>query len=224
MALIINNSRVLGGIRCRWNGANSNRYEDIIVRQNIYSNSTIDKKSGIPSGTKVPGSYLLPIMDGGLSSFTLLNASIGTEASLKAGVNLVATLSASITLTTAEIGLIIDLLASLAASGDITTAQMGAIANLTSSIQASGAITTADLGAIITIAASLSASGSFTTAFSTSLANMSAFIGGPPELSPEALAVAVWDYLKSNPTIEGSMKDVLEKAKQSADNAFAVSS
>lgn len=42
--------------------------------------------------------------------------------------------------------------------------------------------------------------------------------------SPELIAAAVWDYLKSNPTVTNSMKEQLEKAKTAAENSFAVSS
>lgn len=213
MALLNNNNRFLGGCRCRWNGANTNRYEDVTVRQNIYTSTTVDKKSGIPAGTKPPGSWVLPIMDGGLSSFTLLHG-IGSVsfAHVQAGLSMVSALSAQISVTTAQLGLIIDLLSNISASGNITTAQLSAVADISASISATGTINTAQLGAIIDMFANLAGAGQFTTAFSTSLADMQADIGGPSPLSPQGLAEAVWAAAIVDNTDPGTMGSLLLSA------------
>jgi hypothetical protein len=180
--------------------------------------------SAIPNGYSPPYAWSMAQITGGLASYTQLTASIEkTNALLALGVNIDADLSASIVETQAILALIVALAADLSASGNITDANMAIILLLESALSASGSFTDAQLNNILGIMAALSASGVLTPNVTT-LVNLSATIGGPAELSPEGLAEAVWNYLKANPTTTGSMKEVLEKAKLSADNAFAVSS
>ena len=196
MALKFNGVRIIGCVLSRFTGGTSLVAFPLLLtptRQNIYVGTNIDKKTGTPSGSLAPASYLLPMRAGGLSSFTLLNGSVSVSATAIAGARMVANLTAEISLTTGELGLIINLLSALSSSGDLTTAELGAVASIEAAISASGALTTADISAIITIMAALEASGSFTTAFSNSLANMESTIGGPAELSPEGLAESLLD-------------------------------
>lgn len=184
----------------------TNTYVDQAVKNNIYTGTTVDQKTGIPSGTKIPGSILMPVKDGGMSSFTLMKAEGNLTAQAEAGLNLEASLSASGDLQ-ANLGLILNLLANLSASGNLTTAQLGAVADMTANLTASGTFTTAQLGAIIDLSAELSASGSL-NGFCTSLANMVANIGGAEPLSPQGLATALLD----NSDIESgySMREILK--------------
>lgn len=180
--------------------------------------------TAVPNGYSHPSSWAMAQISGGLASYNQLSAGASkTDALLALGINIDADMSASMVESQAILALIVALIADLNASGTITDANMAIILLMEAALSASGGLTDAQLQVIVGLAASLTASGAITNNITT-LVNLSADIGGPAELSPEGLAQAVWNYLKANPTETGSMKEVLEKAKQSADNAFAVSS
>jgi hypothetical protein len=179
--------------------------------------------TAIPNGYTHPGTWSMAQISGGLASYNQLTAELSeTDALLALGINIDASMSASIVETQAVLALIVALQAALAASGNITDANMASLL-LLAALLGAGSITTAELNIIVGLLASLAASGVLDNSITT-LVNLSADLGGATPLSPEGLAQAVWNYLKANPTETGSMKEVLEKAKLSADNAFAVSS
>jgi hypothetical protein len=192
-----------------------------MLRNRFFSTA---KFSAIPSGYVHPYSWAMAQVSGGLASHKQLSATFSETNALSAlGINIEAALSASLVESNAVLALIVALQASLSAGGSFTDAQLAIILLLQANLSASGSYTNAQLNSIVGMIAALSASGTITNNI-TNLVNLSSTIGGPAELSPEGLAQAVWNYLKANPTTTGSMKEVLEKAKQSADNAFAVSS
>jgi len=178
-----------------------------------------------PRGYLPPYSWILPIKDGGLSTSAERMAAELTEGTnaLGSGLPMSAAMSGSITITDAALGLIVSLQAALTASLTITDAELAATLNMVTSMSASGQITDATLGAIVSIISSMSAAG---TLNATALVGvfMEWSVGGPEELSSQGLAIAVWNYLKENETVDGSMKEELQKAKTAAENAFAVSS
>lgn len=149
------------------------------------------KFNATPSGYEPPYSWVLAQIGGGLASFTRLSASGSlTTADMAGGINLEAALAASSSLTTANLELVVALVASLTASGSITTANLVGTVELAASLAASGLLTTANTGAIVEMAAALAASIS-TSANLTGLAHMSADITSVTELSPQSLAAAV---------------------------------
>lgn len=151
------------------------------------------KFSGIPSGYSHPGSWSMAQSSGGLASYNQLSASIsGTEGLLALGINIDASLSATMTDTQAILALIVALIADLSASGSISDANMAIILLLESALSASGGLTDAQLQVIVGLAASLVASGTLTNSITT-LVNISADIGGAPELSPAGLVAELLD-------------------------------
>jgi hypothetical protein len=217
MALIGNGNRILGANRCRYGGGSAtNTYVDAPTRQVSYLNQTIDKKSGIPSGTNPPGSYCLPIKAGGLASFTLMKSSVTFIGTPQVALNLFGAIEGTGSFTTAELGIISYLVLSMTGSGSFTSSQISLVTDLTATINASGTFTTAQLGIIVNILVDMDASGNF-AALANTLVNISLSFGGPATLSPEGLAQAVWNYLKANPTTTGSMKEVMEKVKANTD-------
>ena len=178
----------------------------------------------IPVGYSHPMSWVMARKPGGIASLKQLKSSgVITESVLARALNIAASLDASIVETQTILALIVALVADIQASGNVTDANMAIILLLESSISSTGTFTTVQLGNILGLVSYLSASGQLSNSITT-LVNMSAELGESVNpLSPTALAEAVWNYLQANPTTTGSMKEVLEKAKQSADNAFAVS-
>lgn len=180
---------------------------------------------GTPRGYLPPHSWILPQKAGGISTSAeqMAASSSITAATLGKGFPMTAALNASLTLTDAALGLIVSLEIALSASLTITDAELAASAALIASMSASGQLSNVQLGAVVDMVTSLSASGTLTAETLVGVF-MEWSVGGPTELSPEGLAQAVWNYSKTNTTVEETMKDELQKAKRSADNAFAVSS
>lgn len=154
------------------------------------------KFTAIPDGYTPPYSWGMPRISGGLASHTLLTAAISGTGTASGGKALTAALSAAITLTNGDLGLIVSLLAAISASGTLTNAELAATAGLSAAISASGTITDAQLGAVVSMLSSLSASGTLSLDnFAT--ANMEADISSVTELSPSSLANAVWNSVLS---------------------------
>lgn len=165
--------------------------------------------AAIPSGYVPPYAFALPKQSGGLASYKNISASISnTNALLAIGINIDANLDATITKTDAILALIVALQADLSASGTITDANMAIILLLQAAISASGTITDAQLGNILGLAASLSANMTLTNSI-TNLVNLSADIGGAPELSPDGLAAALLNALLADYNEPGSVGEAL---------------
>ena len=168
------------------------------------------KFSAIPNGYVHPYTWAMAQVSGGLASYEQIEARLEkTNAILALGINIDANLNATLVEQQAILALIVALVSSITASGTISDANMAIILLLEADLIASGIISTAQLGNILGLFSSLSASGTLSPDV-TNLVNLSAVIGGPAELSPQGLAEAVWNYLTSNPTTVGSMKEVIE--------------
>lgn len=161
----------------------------------------------IPSGYYGGYAWAMPQTVGAMSSFTAASGVIVPTVNLAGGYNLLASQNISITVTNAQLDQIVTFIASslmsLISSGEMTAAVQ---------LQLSGVMsiaTNVNIQAIINTTASGSMSIG-TTAILTALAHMEAETGGPTPLSPEGLAVAVWDYLQSEPTQSASMKEAVE--------------
>jgi len=151
------------------------------------------KFSAIPNGYVHPYSWASAQVSGGLASYRQLSAQISEpDAELALGINVDASLSASLVTTDAALALIVALEAALSASGQLTDANMAIILLLESALSAGGTLTTADLNVIVGLIASLSASGTLANSI-TNLVNLSADIGGAPELSPQGLSEELLD-------------------------------
>ena len=178
-----------------------------------------------PRGYLPPYSWILPIKDGGLSTSAEKMAAELSEngAVLISGLPISSSITANLTISDAALGLIVALEIALSASLTISDAELAASAALVATMSASGQFTDVEMGAIISMISALSANG---TLNATPLVGvfMEWSVGGPEELSSQGLAIAVWNYLKENETVDGSMKEELQKARTAAENAFAVSS
>ena len=227
MALIGNYSALNGTVYRQFTGGIASGYVGCTVPNSALKNrffGAFDKTSATFNGYLHPMAYVMPMRAGGMASNVQANGTIQSIlAQLFAGRNAEASSTSQIIVTNARADLIIAMIA------DAILAITTFVAGLSAAVSGSGSSTmtlatiSAQLGGIFDVSASGQMTLNVSTAM-TALANMIAEAGGATPLSPEGLAEAVWNYLKANPTTTGSMKEVLEKAKLSADNAFAVSS
>jgi hypothetical protein len=178
---------------------------------NIYaSEADVSDRSGIPNGYNT-GAILLPLKDGGMSIYEpeILNL-VKLNADAKMGRNAEVSASLSITVTNAQADQIVSLEGSGALA--ITVSNAGLSAGVQASASGNLIITgNFSLGGIIPVEASSALSITPNTTM-TALANMIATAGGPPPLSPEGLAVAVWSENLSGYNTTSTAGKVLKDA------------
>lgn len=158
--------------------------------------------------------------EGAIASYTGVYGEGDLASAIAAGRYLAANLAGDSSVN-AVIELLASIIAQLDGSGDLTGnlfAALAAAAALNGSGDLSGSIE-----AIAYILSQLDGDSTLNLTIE-SKGVIAATITTVTELSPQNLSEAVWSYLKTNPTIAGSMKEELHKAKTAAENAFAVSS
>lgn len=124
--------------------------------------SGIDKKNGTPEGYSPPYSFIMPLRDGGMSSFGLVSGngdvSIGI---LSGGKSLTIALTGSgRVIQDSSLSLLVRILASLTGAGEITDAsQISLFMNMVATISASGEITPSSITSIAVCAAQITGAG-----------------------------------------------------------------
>lgn len=174
--------------------------------------STLQKYNSNPVGYRPPYCQLIAQTNGGLGSYKQLSGSLSTtNGNIAGGKNAQAALSASIVLSSAEMGLVVQLLASIAASISVTNASLAAILEMVANtISASGTLNTPILGALASVQASLLASIDVTTAsMNNSRGFMTAEITPYTELSPQSLAASLLNSLLADFNDAGTVGEAL---------------
>lgn len=166
--------------------------------RNIFINDyvqTIDRANAVPIGYTHPYNWVMPQKDGGMASLRLLSGSISFAGEGSGGLNAVASISGTISVSNAALGLIVSATASISASGTITNAELAAVlALIANGLSASGTLNTPILGALAGLQSGLSGSITVSTAsMADSAGYMEADILPYTELSPESLAISLLD-------------------------------
>lgn len=130
--------------------------------------------------------------DGGMASFTRIGMQLDGGAQASGGVNVGASITGTVVVTSAQLGLIVQAVAALTAAGTIAPFGMTGIIAAAASLSATGTMTPAVLGALASSLASLTAMLTATASTMRAVGNMTADILPYTALSPEALARAVW--------------------------------
>lgn len=171
----------------------------------------------VPNGYLPPYSFVIPQYSGGMASYTQSTSSISKNAAnLAGGRNLSGSSTIVITLTSAQLDQIVNAVGSSSISMTATIANLAAAAGISGSSSVSIAVNSAQLGAIISALASSTVAVT-TNSTLTALAFLEAEAGGATPLSPEGLANAVWEALKSDHQTEGTMAYELNKKLNLAD-------
>lgn len=178
--------------------------------RNVYSAASWSDKSGIPDGVRAPYAWLLPLKAGGLASRYIIMGTGSLTASGALGRNMGGALTGSGTLTGAG-ALIVSAAAALTGSGSITTADLLAILQATAALTGSGSITAADLEALGWMLADLAGEGEV-EGVSYAIGNMLADIQPFTDLSPQALAAAVWSTVAADANDPGTMGEKVNDA------------
>ena len=182
------------------------------------------KLAGTPNGYSHPGSWVLPLTGGGMSSYKQMETSIVTTlAELAGGINAESNITGSISITQAQLDQIANLTAAITGNINVTQAQLAAVSALQASITASMTITDAQLGAIIDMLASLNASFNLTNANNFATANIEADLSVTTgTATPQQIAAEVWDTILADHQTVGSTGKALNDAG-SAGNPWSAS-
>lgn len=158
------------------------------VRGRYCQTGGFDAKYGTPNGYRPPGSWVIPIKSGALSSTNLINGAGTFAVSGEMGVNGSATLTGSGDL--AAIGqLVVSAIATLTGSGELS-GNIVAVLNAAATLAGSGDLAGA-MNALGWLAVTMDGTGSLTlTSYATG--DLAAAITPFSELSPETLSAAVW--------------------------------
>lgn len=170
--------------------------------------------AGTPNGYSHPGSWVLPLVGGGMSSYKTMEVSIvETVANLVAGINIDSNITGEISITQAQLDQIANLTAAITGNINVTQAQLAAVSALQASITASMTITDAQLGAIIDMLAALNASFNLTNANNFATANIEADLSVTTgTATPQQIAAEVWDTILADHQIAGSTGKALNDA------------
>jgi hypothetical protein len=148
----------------------------------------------LPNGYLPPYSYLLPIKPGGMGSNTLVAGSGQVSGNLAGGLNAVATLNGSGTISSALAQLVVSAIATLTGVGTINAAPLIGVVNAGATLTGSGDLT-ANLKAIAHAVTTLTGAGSLSVT-PRATGSMGATIQAGGELLTSAsIATAVWETL-----------------------------
>lgn len=203
----------LAKVRSNWNTPGASR--------NITAGQGMDDDLvAVPSGGRPPYSWVIAKTSGALSSFNQIIGTGNLTASGAMGITTTSAMSGTSTFT--AVGDVIANMQSTMTGTSTFTANASVVINALATLSGTSTFTGA-IGALAFLDVTMTGTSTF-TAGSSGPGTMSALISNAAALSPEALSVAVWDYLKTNPTTPGTMKDELQKTRLAAENSFAVSS
>ena len=183
--------------QCNKSGANRGRFSGWAAYSPL---------AATPNGYTPPYSWVLPIDGGGMSAWNQLSGSGTFTASGALGLNAEAALTGSGSLS-ATMQLIVSAVASISATGSLS-GNLLAVLNAVASLDGSGTLT-ATLIADAHATAALTGTGSL-TAPPYAEGELAAEILPYTELSPQALATAVWDALATDSNLTGSMGEVVQ--------------
>jgi len=168
--------------------------------------------AGVPDGYTHPGSYLLPMKAGALSSHNNVTGSGGiTDADGWAVRLAVAALTGTGGIT-ADGGLIVQLAAALVGSGTVTAANLQAFLAAVADISGSGTISSADLEGFGAILAALTGSGTATGSILTGVGELTADILSYGDLTVEGMRDAVWNAVAASYNDVGTMGEKMNDA------------
>lgn len=165
--------------------------------------------SATPNGYLAPGSWVLPMKSGSMSSYTVSTGAIAnTVAVMYAGRNLEGTATGTMVLTNAQLDQVIAMIASALLSMSVANGGLSAAVSMDASALLAIQTLSAQLGGIFDVtASSLMTMNPAVTM--TALANMDAEAGGPTPLSPEGLAAAILNSILADYNDSGSVGEAL---------------
>ncbi len=174
-------------------------------------------KSGFPTATEPPYSFILAPKGSLLSSTTLVEGGGSITSGLSLGINIESNLAGTSDITSANLSLIVQLASNLAGSGNITTANLVGTIALAATLTSTGNIT-AGLSLIASMNTTLIGTGSISGALLTGIASMSATIYvNQSEATIQQIVEGVWNALTADFNNANTMGEVMNNMGAAAD-------
>ena len=174
------------------------------------------KRDGFPTGTNPPYSLIMGDKGALLSSTTTSNGTATMTSGLSSGINILADLDGSGTITDAQLALVISLAASLTGDGTITTASLVGVVSLAASLTGTGSLT-AGLNVIAFMNAILAGTGSVTADLKGTLSMAANIYVNQSEAEVQQLVDGVWNALTADYNNPNTMGEVMNNMGASAD-------
>jgi hypothetical protein len=156
---------------------------------------------------------MIPQDSGAISSINNVEGAASVEAALASGKAMTSDLAGVGSMSSANLKLVVSLISDLAGSGLVSSAALNSSLAMAAALIGSGSIS-AGLNVLAYCVAAISGTGTV-AATGRGQANMSADVLPYTELSPQALAAAVWEAVASEFNAAGTMGEKLNDAGSS---------
>jgi len=174
------------------------------------------KRDSFPTGTNPPYSIVMGDKGALLSSTTTINGVASQASGLSMGINILAGLTGSGTITDAQLSLITALAASLNGSGTITTASLVGIVSLAASLSGTGSLT-AGLNVIAYMNSVLAGTSSVTAGLRGTLSLEANIYVNQSEADVQQIVDGVWNALTADYNASGTMGEAMGNAGAGGD-------
>ncbi len=174
------------------------------------------KRDGFPTGTNPPYSLIIGDKGALLSSTTQINGSGDAGGNISSGINILADLEGSGTISAASLSLIVQLASDISSSGTITTANLVGVVSLQASLAGTGSLS-AGLSLISFMNAVLAGDGSLTASLRGTLSMSADIYVNQSQATVQELVSGVWNALTSQYDQAGSMGEAMAAAGSAGD-------
>lgn len=174
------------------------------------------KRDGFPTGTNHPYSIIMGDKGALLSATTQINGSGTVTVNVSSGINLLADLDGSGTISAANLSLVVSLAAGLTGSGTITTASLVGVVSLQASLAGTGSLD-AGLSLISFMSAVMEGSGTLTAGLRGTLSMSAAIYVNQSTATVRELVDGVWNALTADYANAGSTGGALAAAGSAGD-------
>jgi hypothetical protein len=174
------------------------------------------KRDGFPTGTNVPYSIIMGDKGALLSATTQINGSGVVTSELSSGINILANLNGSGTISAANLSLVVSLAAGLTGSGTITTASLVGVVSLQASLAGTGSLA-AGLSLISYMNSVMEGSGTLTAGLRGTLSMSAAIYVNQSTATVRELVDGVWNALTADYANAGSTGQSLAAAGSAGD-------
>jgi len=174
------------------------------------------KRDSFPSGTNIPYSIVMGDKGGLLSATTTTNGSGSVSSGLSMGINILADLDGTGTITSAQLSLITSLAAGLTGSGTITTASLVGIVSLSASLSGTGSLT-AGLNVIAYMNSVLVGTSSVTAGLRGTLSMSADIYVNQSQATVTQIVDGVWNALTADYNASGTMGEAMGNAGAGGD-------
>jgi hypothetical protein len=179
------------------------------------TSASIIKKASIPTGTQPSYSWLLAPKGGELSSTTQISGAGSLTAGQSNGINILADLDGSGTISDAAMALVTSMIASLSGSGVLTGSMVGTI-QMASALAGSGSLT-ASMAALVGLIADLTGTGAMTSDLRGKLSMAANIYVNEGTAEANSIAAAVWSAIAVDNDVSGTMGEKLNAAGTAGD-------